>query len=242
MNLDFSFLSQTVPTGEKATYLDWILSGMGWSVATGFVAFAIALILGIGIGVARSRPGTTGKLANGFYEVVRSIPLMSMLFIAYYVIPAVFFPETVKHIAFNTLIVVAGVLGLATFTAFRVSSHVYGSLTALAKGQQKAAQALGFSTRQSYTLILLPQALKHAIPTLTNEFLSAVKNTSAISTIGLVELSRQTQNIIDNTSAIYEPFIVIGTCYLIISGIVLGLTRLIEKKGFAQPQLQKETI
>lgn len=167
---------------------------------------------------------------------------MSMLFIAYYVIPAVFFPEAVKHIPFMTLIVIAGVLGLATFTAFRVSSHIYGSLTALAKGQQKAAQALGFSTRQSYTLILLPQALKHALPTLTNELLSAVKNTSAISTIGLIELSRQTQNIIDNTSAIYEPFIVVCTCYLIISGIALMLTKAIEKNGFTQPKLQKETI
>ncbi|VWB05629.1 amino acid ABC transporter permease [Burkholderia stagnalis] len=242
MNLDFSFLTQQVPNGEKATYLDWILSGMGWSVATGFTAFAIALVIGIGIGVARSRPGATGKLANGIFEIVRSIPLMSMLFIAYYVVPAVFFPEAVKHVQFMTLIVIAGVLGLALFTSFRVSSHIYSSLTALAVGQQRAAQALGFSTWQSYRLVLLPQAIKQALPSLTNEFLSAVKNTSAISTIGLIELSRQTQNIIDNTSAIYEPFIVICTCYLIISGVALMLTRAIEKNGFTQPKLQKETI
>lgn len=84
----------------------------------------------------------TGKLTNAVFAVVRSIPLMSMLFLAYYVIPAVFFPEAVKHIAFMTLTLTAGILGLAVFTACRVSSHITSSLTALPADQAKAAQAL----------------------------------------------------------------------------------------------------
>ena len=214
--MNFEFLTEAVPTGEKATYLDWVLRGMGMSAGTGLAAFAIALILGIALGVARTRPGMTGKLTNAVFAVVRSIPLMSMLFLAYYVIPAVFFPEAVKHIAFVTLTLTAGILGLAVFTA----------------------QALGFSTCQSYTLVMLPQAIKQAMPALTNEFLSCVKNTSAISTIGLIELSRQTQNIIDNTSAIYEAFLAICTCYLIINGVILLMTKTINEYCFTN----KETI
>lgn len=238
--MNFEFLTEAVPTGEKATYLDWVLRGMGMSAGTGLAAFAIALILGIALGVARTRPGMTGKLTNAVFAVVRSIPLMSMLFLAYYVIPAVFFPEAVKHIAFMTLTLTAGISGLAVFTACRVSSHITSSLTALPADQAKAAQALGFSTCQSYTLVLLPQAIKQAMPALTNEFLSCVKNTSAISTIGLIELSRQTQNIIDNTSAIYEAFLAVCTCYLIINGIVLLMTKAINEYCFTQPN--KETL
>lgn len=238
--MNFEFLTQPVPTGEKATYLNWVLSGMGYTAATGLTAFALALVIGIALGVARTRPGTTGELTASIFEVVRAIPLMAMLFLAYYVIPFVFFPEAVKHIAFMTLTLGAGISGLAVFTACRVSSHIYSSLTALAAGQQKAAQAMGFSTWQTYTLILLPQALKRAMPALTNEFLSCVKNTSAISTIGLIELSRQTQNIIDNTSTIYEPFLVVMLGYLIVNGFVLLIMKTIDKHCFTQHK--KETV
>lgn len=228
--MNFEFLFQQVATGEKATYLDWIIKGTEYTAATAAVSFLCALVIGIALGVGRSLPGRAGQLYNAFFELVRAIPLMVMLFLTYQVAPALLFPETAKHMDFSTLTILAGITGLAIFTGMRVSSHVFSAIQAIGVDQKRSAQVLGFSQPQTYRYVLVPQALKNAVPALTSEFLSTVKNTSALSAIGLLELTKQVQNIMDNTSALYEPFIVVMLCYLILNLIVIGSAALIEKQ------------
>ncbi|WP_175888137.1 amino acid ABC transporter permease [Burkholderia contaminans] len=228
--MNFEFLLQQVATGEKATYLDWIIKGTGYTAATAAVAFLFALGIGIALGVARTLPGRAGQLYNAFFELVRAIPLMVMLFLTYQVAPALLFPETAKGMSFLALTMLTGIAGLAVFTGMRVSSHVFASIQAIGADQKRSAQVLGFSQAQTYRYVLVPQALKNAVPTLTSEFLSTIKNTSAMSAIGLPELTKQVQNIMDNTSALYEPFIVVLVCYLVMNLIVISSATLIEKQ------------
>ncbi|MBY4717534.1 amino acid ABC transporter permease [Ralstonia mannitolilytica] len=231
--MNFNFLLQQVATGEHATYLDWILKGVGYTAATAAVSFLFALVIGIALGVARDLPCRAGKLSTWFFELVNSIPLMVMLFLTYQVAPSLLFPEAAKHMDFLSLTILTGVAGLSVFTGMRVSSHVLAAIQAIDASQKQASKVLGFSQAQTYRLIVLPQALKNAVPTLTSEFLSTIKNTSAMTAIGLPELTKQVQNIMDNTSALYEPFIIVMLCYLVMNLIVIGLV------SFAEKQLHK---
>lgn len=226
--MNFSFLFQQVATGEHATYLDWILKGTAYTAAVAAVSFFFALVIGIALGVARDLPCGASKLSNGFFELMNSIPLMVMLFLTYQVAPSLLFPEAAKHMDFLTLTVLTGVAGLSVFTGMRVSSHVLSAIQAIDPTQKRSAKVLGFSQAQTYRLIVLPQAIRNAVPALTSEFMSTVKNTSAMSAIGLPELTKQMQNVIDNTSAINEPFVIAAVCYLALNLIIYGVVGLAE--------------
>ncbi|WP_175849347.1 amino acid ABC transporter permease [Burkholderia cepacia] len=226
--MSFDFLFQQVASGEHATYLDWVFRGVFYTVITSAVSFAMAMVLGMAMGVARSRLGRFGAVSNGVFELVSAIPLMVMVFITFQIVPMVFFPDLAKHMDFMILTLSMGILGLSIFTGMRVSNHIYASINAISDTQKSACKVLGFSDFQSYRLVILPQALKNSIPSLTGEFTSVVKNSSALSAIGLPEITKQIQNVIDNTSSINEPFIIAFCVYVAICSVIIGSAKLLE--------------
>ena len=233
--MNFDFLTEKVSTGENQTYADWLLSGAGYTVGISLVAFILALALGIVVGTLRTTDGWKKRVADIYFEGVRSVPFIAQLFIAYFVVPVVFFPEAVKHIHPTTMTVVTGTLSLAIFMSGRICAQVYAGLQALPKSQLQACKALGFNQVQTYTEFLLPQALRNIVPTLTSEGMNTVKNSAVISTIGLMDLSNQAKSIIDYTARPYEAFACVIGGYLIINFIVLLLMRLIEKQTSLNP-------
>ena len=227
--MNFAFLNEKVTTGENQVYLDWILSGAMHTALISAAAFILALVIGIAVGVLRTTGGRQGALATVYFEIVRSVPFMAQLFIAFFVVPVVFFPEAVKTMNQNMLTIVTGTLGLAIFMSGRVSAQVYAGLQSLPRSQKAAATALGFNQVQTYTHFLLPQALRNILPTLTSEAMNTVKNSAVISTIGLMELSSQAKSIIDYTAQPLEAFTCIIVGYLTINMAVLAMMNLIER-------------
>lgn len=228
--MNYSFLTEKVATGENQTYLDWIISGALYTVSISAVAFLIAMSIGIVLGSFRTTSGFKKKFADGYFEVVRSIPFIAQLFIAYFVLPSVFFPEAIKSIDNQTFVIVVGTISLGIFMSVRIIAQVYAGINALSSGQKMAGLALGFSTFKIYTLFLLPQALRNIMPTITSEAMNTIKNSAVLSTIGLAELTLQSQSIIDYTALPLEAFSCIIVGYLIINYVVLGIMKLIEKK------------
>ena len=228
--MDYSFLQEKVATGEDQTYFDWILSGATHTVAVSATAFIIALALGILIGALRTTSGVKSKLANGFFELVRSVPFIALLFINFYVLPVLLFPQWIKTADPNTVIFTVGILSLGVFMSSRIASQVYAGIKALPRGQALAAKSLGFSQAQTYTKFLIPQALRNIVPSLTSEAMNTVKNSAVISAIGLLDLTKQAQTIIDYTARPLEAFSCIVLGYLLINGVVLGIMKVVEKK------------
>lgn len=225
--MDFSFLLVPVITGENSTYLSWVLSGMTYTSLVSLPAFFIAVIMGILVGTLRTTTGIKKHLATVFFEVIRSIPLIAQMFIAYFVIPSIFFPEWIKTANPMMFTLWTTIISLGIFMSGRISDQIYGAINALPPSQTQAAKALGFIPFQTYRYFLLPQALRNIVPTLTSEALNTVKNSAVASTIGLFELSKQAQRIIDYTAKPYEAFICIILGYLIINNIVLVLIKTI---------------
>jgi glutamate/aspartate transport system permease protein len=230
-NWNWSVFFSPVPSGET-TYLFWLLEGLKWTVMLSLSASLIALAVGSLVGVLRTVPNRLlSTLAAAHVELFRNIPLLVQLFIWYFVLPELLpgdlgtaFKQTDP--LFQQF--VAALLCLGLFTSARVAEQVRAGINSLPRGQQNAGLALGFTLSQTYRHVMLPMAFRIIIPPLTSEFLNIFKNSSVATTIGLIELSRQAQQLVDYTAQPYEAFIAVTALYLAINVIIMSMMRWLE--------------
>ena len=227
-----SLLFETTPDGA-GRYIDWILSGLGWTLSLALGAWTIALIVGTLVGVARTLPsGIWPRLGRVYVETFRNIPLLVQMFFWYFVLPELLpvrIGLAIKQMDPPWGSFVPALICLGLFTAARIAEQVRAGIQALPAGQRAAASALGFSSSGMYRLILLPQAFRIILPTLTNEFMTIFKNTSVALTIGLVELTATAREINENTFRTFEAFGVVTIVYLVIALIAWQLMYRIER-------------
>lgn len=146
----------------------------------GIVAsFPIGVLLAMG---RQSKLPIIKTLSVFYIEFIRGVPLITVLFMASVVLP-LFFPEGVD---FNKL--ARALIGITLFQAAYVAENIRGGFQAIPKGQYEAADALGLTYWQKMRLIILPQAIKVAIPNLVGTFISLFKDTSLVMIIGLFDL------------------------------------------------------
>lgn len=226
------FLSPT-PAGES-TYLGWLLEGLQWTLALSLGAWILALLLGIPIGVLRTVPNRwLAGFAALYVEIFRNIPLLVQLFLWYFVLPELLPPalgDAIKQTHPLAQQFTTALLCLGCFTAARVGEQVRAGLQSLPHGQRNAALALGFTLPQTYRYVMLPMALRIVLPPLTSEFLNVFKNSAVASTIGLIELSRQSQQLVDYTAQPYEAFIAVTLLYVLINAAVMLGMRWLERR------------
>ena len=218
---------------RSGTYLQFLLVGLEWTLIVSILAWILAFFVGSLVGILRTFPGRFLPAIGAVYvEIFRNIPLLVQLFLWYFV-----FPEIVPGLGtwfkqgFSPLVqqLISGVLCLGLFTAARVAEQVRSGINSLGKGQRGAGLALGLNLFQVYRLILLPVAYRIIVPTLTSEFLNTIKNSAVASTIGLAELSRQSQQLGEFTAHWYEAFIAVTLLYGIINIAVMIASRFLER-------------
>ncbi|MGH7928762.1 MAG: amino acid ABC transporter permease [Candidatus Binatia bacterium] len=143
------------------------------------LAFPLSILLALG---RRSAMPVVRLLSVGYIEIVRGVPLISVLFMASVMLP-LFLPEGVS---IDKLL--RAQLAMILFAAAYLAEVVRGGLQALPRGQDEAGQALGLSYWQRHRFVILPQALRVAIPTMVNTFIGFFKDTSLVVIIGLFDL------------------------------------------------------
>jgi glutamate/aspartate transport system permease protein len=235
-----SLLFETTPDGA-GRYLDWIIDGLAWTLCLALGAWTIALVVGTLVGVIRTLPGgILPRIGRVYVEIFRNIPLLVQMFFWYFVLPELLparIGMAIKQMDPPWASFVPALICLGLFTAARIAEQVRAGLQALPKGQAQAANALGFDASAMYRLILLPQAFRIILPTLTNEFMTIFKNTSVALTIGLVELTATAREINENTFRTFEAFGVVTIIYLLIALIAWQVMHRIEQAarlpGFA---------
>jgi glutamate/aspartate transport system permease protein len=217
----------------SGNYLRFLFVGLQWTLLVSILSWIIAFFVGSLIGILRTFPGRFLPMLGAVYvEVFRNIPLLVQLFLWYFV-----FPEIVPGLGtwfkqgFSPLLqqLISGVLCLGLFTAARVAEQVRSGINSLGRGQRGAGLALGLNLMQVYRLVLLPVAYRIIVPTLTSEFLNTIKNSAVASTIGLAELSRQSQQLGEFTAHWYEAFIAVTVLYGIINITVMIASRFLER-------------
>ncbi|MFJ9452671.1 MULTISPECIES: amino acid ABC transporter permease [unclassified Herbaspirillum] len=212
-------------------YIDTLLIGLKWTIATAVLAWIMALILGTVIGTIRTtqKPWAV-KIANGYVELFRNIPLLVQMFLWYFVMPELVpaaLGDWLKSLPQASF--VTAFLALGFFTSSRVAVQVSTGINALPRGQRMAGAALGLTPVQTYRYVLLPMAFRIIIPALTNEFAAIIKNSSVALTIGLVELTAATYSMREFTFQTFESLTGATIIYIIISVIALLLARFLER-------------
>jgi glutamate/aspartate transport system permease protein len=227
-----SLLFDTTPDGA-GRYLDWIVSGLCWTLSLALGAWTIALVVGTLVGVARTLPkGVLPRLGRIYVETFRNIPLLVQMFFWYFVLPELLparIGMAIKQMDPPWGSFIPALICLGLFTAARIAEQVRAGVQALPTGQTQAASALGFGRAGMYRLILLPQAFRIILPTLTNEFMTIFKNTSVALTIGLVELTATAREINENTFRTFEAFGVVTIVYLVIALLAWQIMSRIER-------------
>lgn len=233
-NWDWGIFFKPTGIGDEI-YLDWYLTGLGWTVALALSGWLVALALGSLLGVLRTLPGRIlPGIAGAYVELFRNMPLLVQLFVWYFLVPD-FLPEPLQvwfkqdlSPAASAFLSVTLCLGL--FTAARVCEQVRTGIQALPRGQTAAARALGLRLPQIYRHVLLPQAFRLIVPPLTSEFLNIFKNSSVASLIGLMELLAQTRQTAEFSANLFEAFTLATLIYFSLNMSLMLLMRAIEKR------------
>ncbi len=229
--LDWSIFLKPAFDGS-GTYLRFLFVGLEWTLLLSISAWVLAFVVGSIVGVLRTLPGKFLPMLGAVYvEIFRNVPLLVQLFLWYFVFPEIipglgtWFKQSVTPLLQQ---LIAGVLCLGFFTAARVAEQVRSGINSLGRGQRAAGLALGFNQYGVYRLVLLPVAYRIIVPTLTSEFLNTIKNSAVASTIGLAELSRQSQQLGEFTAHWYEAFIAVTLLYGVINIGVMIASRALE--------------
>ena len=210
------FLEQ-VKSGDE-TYLDWLFTGLGWTLAVSLTAWVLALSIGIAVGALRTTPSRLlVALGTAWVELFRNIPLLVQMFLWFFVVPE-FLPQEwglwVKQDMPAKEFVTAA-LCLGFFTSARVAEQVRAGIGSLPRGQRDAALALGFTLPQTYRHVILPQALRIVIPPLTSEFMNVFKNSSIAFAIGVMELTFQARQMQEDSEQGIETYLAVTLLYFI---------------------------
>jgi His/Glu/Gln/Arg/opine family amino acid ABC transporter permease subunit len=197
----------------------------GIKVTLEFTALStiVGFILGIIISIIKVSKITPLRwLANFYTSIFRGTPLLVQLFLIYYATPQLF---NYKIPALNAAVITFG-LNSAAY----ISEVLRGGIEAIDKGQQEAAMALGVPYFNTMFDIIFPQALKHVLPGLVNESIALLKDSSMVATIGVMDVLRASETIMNTTFIPFEPLILGALIYYVLVGILTCIAKVLERR------------
>ena len=206
-----------------------LLSGLGITLALALLSFAIAMVIGIIFGMFSVSPVKALRIISEvFVDVIRGIPLMILAAFIFWGIPNLIESMTGHQNPINDF--VAGTIALSLNAGAYISEIVRGGIQAVPAGQMEASRSLGISYSKTMRKIILPQATKIMLPNFVNQFVIALKDTTIVSAIGLVELFQTGKIIIARNYQSFKMYAILAVFYLIIITLLTRLAKRLEKR------------
>jgi polar amino acid transport system substrate-binding protein len=214
-------------------YFPLLVQGAGVTVLITVLSMALAVALGLPIAQARLYgPAPVRWLGLLYVEFFRGIPVLLLLYFLYYGLPVVA-QRLELGVTLNLAPLQAAILGLGlNYAAYEAEIYRAG-ISALPAGQWEAAASLGMSRALTFRRIILPQAVRIILPPMTNDFVGLFKDTSIVSIIAVVELSKQYQILSKSSLKYLEIGLATAVLYLIMSVPLGYLARYLEKRWSA---------
>jgi len=216
----------SAPAGAIQTQFDraqvgLFLRGAWVTFFVSFLAMALAVPLGLFLALARLHGGPLVRFAaHAYVELFRGTPVLLQLYLLYYGL------APVVHLS----ALAAAILGLGmNYAAYEAEVH-RAALSSIPVGQSEAAAALGLSRGQSLLLVLLPQALRTALPAMTNDLIALLKDSSLVSVITVVELTKQMTITAVDVRSWALPGLLCGGLYFALSYPLARLAARLEKR------------
>ena len=206
-----------------------LLSGLGITLALALLSFAIAMVIGIIFGMFSVSPVKALRIISEvFVDVIRGIPLMILAAFIFWGIPNLIESMTGHQNPINDF--VAGTIALSLNAGAYIAEIVRGGIQAVPAGQMEASRSLGISYSKTMRKIILPQATKIMLPNFVNQFVIALKDTTIVSAIGLVELFQTGKIIIARNYQSFKMYAILAVFYLIIITLLTRLAKRLEKR------------
>ena len=214
MSFDFSLIWNSLPL---------LLAGAGVTIEITAIAVGLGFVFGLITSVCRlSGVKILNILAVCFVNIIRGTPLLVQIFLIYFALPMII-GERINPF-------VAAVAACSVNSGAYVAEIFRAGIQSVDKGQMEAGRSLGLSWMQTMRYIILPQAFKHVIPPLGNEFISMTKETSLVSVIGFEELTRRGQLIIAKTYGSFEIWLTVAFIYLVMTFTIAQLVSYLERR------------
>jgi glutamate/aspartate transport system permease protein len=212
--------------GNDITYFQWMIQAWEWTLAVAGCSWVIAVIAGFLVGVARTLPNSPilSRLAYGWVELFRNVPILVQLFLWYFVVPKAF--PVFQQVPGFLLVIFA----LGFFTSARIAEQVRAGIQSLPRGQRYAGLALGFTTAQTYRHVLLPMALRIILPPLTSESMNLLKNSSVAFAVSIAELTWFATQAQEETSRGIEIYLGVTALYALSAFAVNRVFALLERR------------
>jgi polar amino acid transport system permease protein len=205
-----------------ATTLPFLWQGLIMTLSVSLAVVSLSLVFGvlIGISFAYGRWWLTLPL-RAFSDIMRGMPLLVVIFTIYYLLP---------FAGLNLQPLPAVLLALALFKTAHVGEIARGAIQSIAPGQTDAAKAIGLTFAQRLAYVILPQAVRRFLPPWINSVTDAVKGSSLVSLVGIVDLMLAAQQVIGRT---YEPlpiYLLAAAMYFVINYSLSSLSRRLEAR------------
>lgn len=205
-------------------YFPLLLSGAKYTIIISFFSCFIGFIVGSILALFSFYGSNSTKFFVELYvALIRGTPMLIQIFIAHY-----FFPKLGIHVSALTTAIIAIGLNSGAY----VSQTIKSGINAISILQIEAAQVLGFSRIQTMRYIILPQAIAVVFPSLSQELVTLIKDSSLASTIGVAELTKEGRVIISQTYDAVLIYVALAIIYLFLTSSVSFLMRVIENKYF----------
>ena len=212
------YLIEETETGSKPGLL---LQGLSVTVAISGISLVLTFAIGLITALLRlSNSIGANIIARCYLELIRNTPLLIQIFFIYFVV------SPILDLSRFT----SAVIALSLFEGAYTSEIIRGSILAIKRGQWESAHSLGLSTVDTYRFIILPQAVRIIIPPLTSQAISLVKDSALVSTIAIFDLTMRGSAIVAETYLTFEIWFTVAAIYLIITGALSGLVRMLENR------------
>lgn len=201
----------------------FLFEGFWVTLKVAFISIILSFIIGGVVGILRfAKIPVVSQIVAVLVEVVRNLPLLLIIFFAYFALP---------EINIKLEIVPAAIIALTIFEASMISEVIRSGLNSIDKGQLEAARSSGLSYVQALRYVILPQALRRMIPPLVSQFISLLKDTSLAVVISLPELTHNAQIVYGQNSGYFIPILLlIAMMYFVVNYALSTIARLLELK------------
>ncbi len=211
--------------GDRVGWRDAFLAGLWVTLRASAAALVVAVVVGFAAGMARlSSRAWLSQLATVYVELVRGTPLLVQLFVGMYCVG--------YALGIDDRLLV-GTVTLGVFAGAYVTEVVRAAVQSVDAAQTEAALSQGMTRRQTMRHVVLPQALRRMLPPLAGEFVSLVKDSSLLSAIGVLELSKRAMEAQADTYRTYEVYLPLAALYLAITFPLSRWVRRLELRSAA---------
>ncbi|MFJ8247664.1 amino acid ABC transporter permease [Peribacillus asahii] len=200
-----------------------LLEGLKVTLYIFIIAIILGFIIGLAVALLRLAPfKILNWIAKIYVDAIRGTPFIVQLFFIYFGI------NSLQIISLNNT--TAGIITVAINAGAYFSEIIRAGIQSIDKGQTEAARSIGLTSVQSMRFVVLPQAFRRMLPTITNQSIISLKDTSLLSVIGIADLTQQGQIQASATFEAFKIWLIVGVIYFIIIYVLTILANFVERR------------